>query len=81
MKKSYSALMIFFGIVLGDLTQLFILDPIWERNNRNKYLDLPEEFNQIKPGDTVNVYQIGNTTFIRFIAPNSHPLNKTIVKI
>jgi len=81
MKKSYSVLMIFFGIVLGDLTQLFILDPIWERNNRNKFLDLPEEFNQIQPGDSVDMYSINDTMYIRFIPKNTTPHNKTIVKI
>jgi len=46
-----------------------------------KYLDLPEEFNEIKSGDTINVYQLNDTIFIRFIPKNYPCNNKTIVKI
>ncbi len=51
------------------------------KSSEYKYLDLPEEFNQIQSGDTINVYTIGDTTFIRFIPPNTICNNKTIIKI
>lgn len=46
-----------------------------------KYIDLPEEFNQIQSGDTIDVFTISDTTFIRFIPRGFECNNKTIVKI
>lgn len=46
-----------------------------------KYIDLPEEFNQIQSGDTIMMYNIGDTTYLRFIPRGTVYNNITIVKI
>ncbi len=71
-------------IIIGILVGWFIIYPMIfpDKQPEYKYLDLPEEFNQIQSGDTLNVYIIRDTTFIRFIPPNSNfHNNKTIIKI
>lgn len=69
-------------IVIGLLVGWFIVYPtISQEKSKYKYLDLPEEFNQIKAGDTINVYQSNDTIFIRFIPKNYSCNTKTIVTI
>lgn len=50
-----------------------------QQKSEYKYIDLPEEFNQIQSGDTINVYQSNDTIFIRFIPRNYSCNNKTVV--
>lgn len=52
-----------------------------QQKSEYKYIDLPEEFNQIQSGDTINVYQSNDTIFIRFIPKNYSCNTKTIVTI
>lgn len=70
-------------IIIGILVGWFIIYPMIfpDKQPEYKHINLPEEFNQIQSGDTINVYTIGDTTFIRFIPPNSICNNKTIVRI
>lgn len=81
MKKSFIIVTIFLGIICGECIEIFIIDPVWEKKHIIKYLDLPEEFNQIQPGDSIDMYSINDTMYIRFIPKNTTPHNKTIIKI
>lgn len=73
--KVLTFLLLFITSVVNLATYLTIK----KQPSEYKYLDLPEEFNEIKSGDTINVYQSNDTIFIRFIPRNYSCNNKTIV--
>lgn len=69
--------------IIGILVGWFIIYPIIfpKKQPEYKYIDLPEEFNQIQSGDTIMMYNIGDTTYLRFIPRGTVYNNITIVKI
>lgn len=73
--------LIFLLLFMTSVVSLATYLTIKKQPSEYKYLDLPEEFNQIKAGDTINVYQSNDTIFIRFIPKNYSCNTKTIVTI
>ena len=73
--------LIFLLLFMTSVVSLATYLTIKKQPSEYKYLDLPEEFNEIKSGDTINVYQSNDTIFIRFIPKNYSCNTKTIVTI